>query len=81
MEKTNVKNKITAFWDKHKTKIVVVGGSVVGAVMVGKLLNEAIAYGFKCGTAATLSWCDAQWPELELSRRCKEWMEAHPDGM
>ena len=79
MDKTNVKNKLTAYWDKHKTKVIVAGSTVCGAIVVSKMLNEAIMYGFKCGTMATLSWCDAQWPELELSKRCKEFMEAHPE--
>ena len=79
MEKENVKNKITAFWDKHKNKLIVVGGSVAGVVIVSRILSEAISYGFKAGTVATLSWCDSQWPELELSKRCMEFMEMHPE--
>lgn len=64
----NAKEKTTNFWRKHKKKIVVAGGVACGLLM----LRNVFWLGLRCGTHATMTYLDANLPELELSKRYAE---------
>lgn len=79
------KEKIKAFWDKHKTKVIV-GAVVVASGIVVKITNDrsfvnGAVNGLVAGFHGAIDWFDEEYPDLHLRERYDYYVKEHPDDI
>lgn len=79
------KEKIKAFWDKHKTKVIV-GAVVVASGIVVKITNDrsfvnGAVNGLVAGFHGAIDWFDEEYPDLHLRERYDDYVKEHPDDI